>query len=280
MRPHTTLPGFCAALVSLLGAFCSPATAAPRQEATLLNATQVLTELKNAPDQNVPAWLLERAYAVAVVPEVIKVGLIFGGRRGSGAMVVRRPDGGWSNPVFINLTGGSFGFQWGVQSTDVMLVFTSKASVEGLVGGKVTLGADASVAAGPVGRQTAAATDIGMNAQVYSYSRSKGLFLGVSLDGSAITIDNSSNEAYYGKPGVLASEITALTAPRAPDSATQFIAALGTAPAAPATTAATSTPQVQPAPASSATDTSSSSQPSGLVTYPMEDSKPGSEPPL
>lgn len=280
MRLRQLVLGLCIALGSLfINLGSNSAVASPRQEATLLNATQVLNELKGAPDQSVPNWLLERAYAVAVVPEVIKVGLILGGRRGSGAMVMRRPDGGWGNPIFINLTGGSFGFQWGVQSTDVVLVFTSKASVEGLVGGKVTLGADASVAAGPVGRQTAAATDIGLNAQVYSYSRSKGLFLGVSLDGSALTIDNSANEAYYGKPGVLASELTAPNAPRAPESAAQFIAAIGgiAQPAPPANSP--QSPQIQPAPAPNAPG-STSSQPSGLVTYPMEDSKPGSEPPL
>jgi len=274
MRLHRSLFGFCLALgAMLLAAIGSTANAEPRQEATLLNATQVLNELKSAPDQNVPTWLLERAYAVAVVPQVIKVGLIWGGRRGSGAMVVRRPDGGWSNPVFINLTGGSFGFQVGVQSSDVMLVFTSKASVEGLVGGKVTLGADASVAAGPVGRQTAAATDIGLNAQVYSYSRSKGLFVGVSLDGSAITIDNSANATYYNKPGVLASEIMAPEAPRAPASSQAFIAAIGGI-AAPAPVA-----PVAAKPQSAPTTGTASSAPSGLVTYPMEDSKPGSEPP-
>jgi Las17-binding protein actin regulator len=159
-------------------------------------------------------------------------------------------------------------------------VFTSKAGIEGLVGGKITLGADASVAAGPVGRQTGAATDIGLNAQVYSYSRSKGLFLGVSLDGSAITIDNNSNESYYGKPGILASEITALNAPRAPASADQFIASIGgMAPLAPAVPA-TNSPQSQPAPTATTPSNATSSQPSGLVTYPMEDSKPGSEPPL
>ena len=269
MRPSIRLLGL---LLTLIGFSVS---AAPRQEAVLLNATQVLNELKSAPDQNVPTWLLERAYAVAVVPNVVKVGLILGGRRGSGAMVVREPDNRWSNPVFVNLTGGSFGFQWGVQSTDVVLVFMSKASVEGLVGGKVTLGADASVAAGPVGRQTAAATDIGLNAQVYSYSRSKGLFIGVSLDGSAITIDNSANASYYGKPGVLASEITAPTAPRAPQSASQFIAALGGVPAAPTPTPAATTQATQP----TATSGSSSSQANGLVTYPMEDTHPGAEPP-
>lgn len=266
----------------LAGAFMSllalSVHAAPRQEATLLNATQVLTELRNAPDQNVPNWLLERAYAVAIIPNVIKVSLIAGGRRGSGVMVVRQPDNTWSNPVFVNLTGGSLGLQWGVQSTDIMLVFVSKASVEGIVGGKVTLGADASVAAGPVGRQTAAATDFGLNAQVYAYSRNKGLFIGVALDGSALTIANKDNEAYYGKPGVLASEIMAVNAPHAPESARPFIAALGST--APASTP--SAPTVTPTPSSTAQPNppaAPSNQASGLVTYPMEDSHPGAEPP-
>lgn len=281
MRKYTGLLGLITSLAIAVTGLSTSALASPRQEATLLNATQVLNELRSAPDQNVPSWLLERAYAVAVVPNVIKVGLLLGGRRGSGMMVVRQADGSWSNPVFVNLTGGSFGLQWGVQSTDVMLVFTSKASVEGLVGGKVTLGADASVAAGPVGRQTSAATDIGLNAQVYSYSRSKGLFLGVSLDGSAITIDNSANADYYGKPGILASEITAPNAPRAPQSATSFIAALGSAPAAPAANSTPITPTPSPAPTApnNPNNQPNNNQPSGLVTYPMEDNKPGSEPP-
>ncbi|MGE0189487.1 MAG: lipid-binding SYLF domain-containing protein [Steroidobacteraceae bacterium] len=249
--------------------------AAPRQDATLLNATQVLSELRTAPDQNAPNWLLERAYAVAVLPNVIKASLIAGGRRGSGVMVIRQADGSWSNPVFINITGGSLGLQWGVQSTDLMLVFTSKASVEGLVGGKVTLGADASVAAGPVGRQTAAATDLSLNAQVYSYSRTKGLFIGIALDGSALTIDNTSNANFYGKPGILASEITAAGAAHSHESANAFIAALGgnVAP----TPSSTPAPAAVPAPA---TNTQPDNQSSGLVTYPMEDNNAGAEPPL
>jgi lipid-binding SYLF domain-containing protein len=150
--------------------------AAERQDARLVTSTQVLTELLQMPEQNIPTWLLERAHAVAVIPAVIKVGLGIGGRRGKGVLVVRKDSGAWSNPIFVNLTGGSFGFQVGVQSTDVVLVFTSRQSIEGIVGGKVTLGADASVAAGPVGRQSSAATDIGLTAQVYSYSRASGLF--------------------------------------------------------------------------------------------------------
>lgn len=227
------------------------------------------------PEQNVPAWLLERAYAVAVVPDVIKVGLGIGGRRGKGALVIRKDNGEWSNPVFVNLTGGSFGFQVGVQSTDVVLVFTSRQSIEGIVGGKVTLGADAAVAAGPVGRQSSAATDIGLNAQVYSYSRSSGLFAGVALDGSAITIDHRSNEQYYGRSGILASEIIRTDAASAPATAQNFIGALqrstrGQTAASPRSTApAASSSQPAPQPAN----------PGALTTYPMEDPSPGQEPP-
>lgn len=245
-----------------------------------MTSTRVLTELMQMPEQNIPTWLLERAHAVAVIPTVIKIGLGVGGRRGKGVLVVRKDGGGWSNPVFVNLTGGSFGFQVGVQATDVVLVFTSRQSIEGIVGGKVTLGADASVAAGPVGRQSSAATDIGLTAQVYSYSRASGLFAGVALDGSALTIDNSSNEDFYGRPGILASEIIRTDAAAAPGPAQQFVAALQrsatgmsaavaptTAPSGEASQPASSGPAPQPA------------HEGALTTYPMEDPKPGQEPP-
>src|SRR6202007_1729226 len=113
----------------------------------------------------------------------------------------------FSSPVFITMTGGSFGWQWGVQSTDIVLVFTSPKGIEGISGGKVTLGADASVAAGPVGRQASAATDTSFKAEVYSYSRNRGVFAGVSLDGTAITIDDDANEDFYHKPGVASADI-------------------------------------------------------------------------
>jgi lipid-binding SYLF domain-containing protein len=278
MRAFTLFPRIAILLVSALLA-AGPAVAAERQELHLTTATRVLNELMRMPEQNIPAWLLERAHAVAVIPAVIKVSLVAGGRRGKGILVVRESDGAWSNPVFINLTGGSIGFQAGVQSTDVVLVFTSRQSIEGIVGGKVTLGADASVAAGPVGRQSSAATDIGLTAQVYSYSRASGLFAGVALDGSALTIDHKSNEAFYGRPGVLASEIIADNAPAAPAPAQDFIAALqrsatGT-PAATRTVERTS-PSTTSAPAPSQ---GRPADPGNLTTYPMEDPKPGEEPP-
>ena len=272
MRAPSLLSKFFIAIVAVT--ISSLSVAAERQDARLLTATQVLDELARMPEQNIPSWLLERAYAVAVVPDVIKVGLGIGGRRGKGALVVRKDNGQWSNPVFVNLTGGSFGFQVGVQSTDVVLVFTSQKSIEGIVGGKITLGADASVAAGPVGRQSSAATDIGLTAQVYSYSRASGLFAGVALDGSALTIDHRSNEQYYGRDGVLASEIIRTEPASAPVTAQNFVSALqrsttGQTAAVPSTAPNTSAPQPSAQPANQG----------ALTTYPMEDPSPGEEPP-
>ena len=274
MRSQSFFSRFAVLVAALF--MTTVSVAGERQDARLLTSTQVLDELMAMPEQNIPTWLLQRAYAIAVVPDVIKVGLGIGGRRGKGVMIVRRDSGKWSNPVFVNLTGGSFGFQVGVQSTDVVLVFTSRQSIEGIVGGKITLGADASVAAGPVGRQSSAATDIGLTAQVYSYSRASGLFAGVALDGSAMTIDSSSNEAFYGRPGVLASDIIRSDAPEAPTPAHNFIAAVERSAGAPvASTAAPAT--ASPSPTASPTDQPATE--GSLTTYPMEDANPGAEPP-
>ena len=139
------------------------------------------------PDVRLPDTLLAHAYGIAVIPDVTKVAFIFGGRHGNGVLVVRdKLNGPWSNPCFVSLTGGSWGFQAGAQSSDIILVFTTKRGIEGIAGGKITLGADASVATGPVGRQGSAATDITFNAEIYSYARTRGLFGGIALDGSVI----------------------------------------------------------------------------------------------
>jgi lipid-binding SYLF domain-containing protein len=283
------IPAFfrSAAATVLLITATTAAHAGLRQDARLINATEVLEELIKVPDQNVPAYLLDRAYGIAVVPDVIKAGFIAAGRRGKGVLVVRQKDGSWSNPVFINLTGGSFGFQAGVQSADVLLVFATPSSVEGIVGGKITLGADAAVAAGPVGRQTSAATDIGLNAQVYSYSRARGLFAGVALDGSALTIDRTSNEEFYSKPGILASDILA-AGTLAPQPADRFITAIqrsvSNAAAVAAKNAAVRAAEdaEDGAPAPVATQTAPTQNPErteAAKTYPMEDPAAGTEPP-
>jgi lipid-binding SYLF domain-containing protein len=195
-----------------------------REEGRLLTATEVLEEVQGMPDQRLPDALLSRAYGIAVIPDVTKIAFIFGGRHGNGVLVVRdKLNSPWSNPVFVALTGGSWGFQAGAQSSDIILVFTTKAGVEGIAGGKLTLGADASVAAGPYGRQGSAATDVAFNAEIYSYARTRGLFGGIALDGSVISIDRSANASFYHKSGVTASEILSGQAPAAPEFAQRFL---------------------------------------------------------
>jgi lipid-binding SYLF domain-containing protein len=267
------------------------ASAQSKEEARLIQATSVVEELNAMPDQRAPDWLLARAYGIAVIPNVVKVGLGIGGRGGKGAMVVRNAQGGWSNPVFITLGGGSFGWQAGVQSADLLLVLTSERSVEGITAGKVTLGADASVAAGPVGRQTSAATDVNLS-EIYSYSRASGLFAGIAIDGSVMAIDKKANAIFYSIPDVKTADILASTTPP-PPAARRFIEALdkGARAAAAAETpkqpAATQPAATQPAstePASPAVPPATQSKDtppaaSDTKTYPMEDQNPGKEPP-
>lgn len=162
------------------------------------NSVRVLREIMEAPDKSIPSDLLKEARAIAVIPDVLKVGFVFGGRRGEGLISVKGPDGTWSNPSFVTITGGSIGFQAGVSSTDIVLVFRTQRGVDGIVNGKFTIGADAAAAAGPVGRNASASTDSQIKAEIYSYSRARGLFAGVALDGSALRIDYDANEAVYG----------------------------------------------------------------------------------
>ncbi|MBK6726910.1 MAG: lipid-binding SYLF domain-containing protein [Xanthomonadales bacterium] len=188
------------AATALVFAFvAAPVLAGDKEVERAENASRVLTEIMSAPDKRVPSHLVERAEAIAVIPDVVKAGLVLGGRHGRGLISVRSADGTWSNPSFLSITGGSIGFQAGVQSTDVVLVFRSRRGVDQIVNGKFTLGADAAVAAGPVGRNAQASTDAQMKAEIYSYSRSRGLFAGVALDGSVLSIDHDSNQATYGR---------------------------------------------------------------------------------
>jgi SH3 domain-containing YSC84-like protein 1 len=165
---------------------------------TVRAADQVLAEIMAAPGRRIPEALLAEAQGIAIIPDVIKIGFVAGARRGHGVVMVRDAEGEWSLPQFVTLTGGSVGWQAGIQGTDVILVFTTKKGVQGLMSGKFTIGADASVAAGPVGRNAAAATDATLKSEILSYSRSRGLFLGVAIDGSALEIDAASHAAYYG----------------------------------------------------------------------------------
>lgn len=175
------------------------AFAEQKQEARARKAVQVLDKIMLVPEQSIPESMLRDAQAVAVIPEVVKAGLVVGGRFGRGLISVRRGDGTWSNPSFLTIAGGSFGLQFGVTSTDLVLVFRTRRGVDGIVNGKFTLGADAAVAAGPVGRTAQAATDAQLKAEIYSWSRSRGLFAGIALDGAVLSIDDKANAAIYGR---------------------------------------------------------------------------------
>jgi lipid-binding SYLF domain-containing protein len=272
-------------LSSALALFLAASLAAPstsfadeKTDNRLEQSTKVFEAFSDLTEQTIPTWLLERAYGVVVVPSVVKAALMVGGRGGRGVMAVRNPDGSWSNPVFVTLGGVNYGLQFGVQSTDVVLVLMSRQSVEGIAGGKVTLGADASAAAGPLGRSSSAATDATLSAQVLSYSRSSGLFAGVALDGSVISIDRKANETAYGVSGVLASQILEGKV-AGPAAAEKFRGTLtrATIAGAPTTSPAATpgTPAVAPATAPTPAPANEPAQ-----TYPMEDPNPGTPPPV
>ena len=200
-----------------------PATASTREERRVADAADVLDQLLRIPERTIPPALLSRAYAVAVIPNVVKVGFGLGARRGRGIIVVRQDDNSWSNPAFITMTGGSIGWQVGAQSTDVILVFRTRRGVENIANGKLTLGADASVAAGPVGRHTGIATDIRFQAEVVSYSRSRGLFAGVAFEGAGVTMDRKANAAFYGSTSMTPEKIFVSSPNIAPDIANKFV---------------------------------------------------------
>jgi len=210
-------------LITIAVIFSLPAAAASTEEKRVSDATDVLDQLLRIPEKSIPPSLLARAYAVAVFPNVIKAGFIFGARRGKGIIVVRQDDDTWSNPAFVTLTGGSVGWQAGVESTDVILVFKTRKGVTNIANGKLTLGAEASVSAGPVGRSAAIATDIQFKAEVMSYSRSRGLFAGVAFDGSGVTMDRKANTAFYDSSDMSPDEIFRSSPNIAPDIANSFV---------------------------------------------------------
>ena len=166
-------------------------------EERIAQALKVLDKVMHAPDREMPQDMLRNAYAVAVIPSVIKAGLLLGGRHGNGLIAVKH-GGQWSAPSFITMSGGSLGLQAGVSSTDVILIFRSEAGVDSIIHGKTILGTDVAVAAGPVGRSAQASTDTQMKAEIYAWSRSRGLFAGFALQGARLRIDYAANKQLYG----------------------------------------------------------------------------------
>jgi len=162
------------------------------------SAANILTEIMNTPESSIPKELMEHAHAVAVIPSMVKGAFGVGGAHGKGLIVRRLADHRWGTPSFIDLNGGSFGLQIGVSVTDLILVFTNENGLKGLFEDKLELGGEAGATAGPVGRAAEAGTNLTFDSPIYSYSRSKGLFAGIALKGSVMTIDDSANHNVYG----------------------------------------------------------------------------------
>jgi lipid-binding SYLF domain-containing protein len=196
----------------LMSIAASPAAAQTKKETTdqvnqSEKAARVFKEIMDSPDKGIPQWLLDKAECVAVFPNVLKAGFVVGGRGGRGVASCRTTSG-WSAPAFFNLRGGSFGLQIGAQSTDFVMLFMNTGGMNSLLSDEFTVGGDASVAAGPVGRQTGASTDVKLNAQILSYSRSKGLFAGLELKGVSISPDKEDMSDVYG-PDVKSKQVLA-----------------------------------------------------------------------
>jgi lipid-binding SYLF domain-containing protein len=170
----------------------------PPPAQTLRSADDVLADFAAIPLKGIPPAILADAQGVVIIPRLVKAGVVFGGRGGHGVVLTRGPDGAWGGPTFVTLLGASFGLQAGVESADVVLVFRKRESLDRLLAGKgkLTLGADVAVAAGPVGRQAEAGTDATLSAEIFSYSRSRGLFAGAALNGAAIWYDRKANAEY------------------------------------------------------------------------------------
>ena len=184
-------------LVMLTGVV--PLSAQTEEAKRIAESTRVLAEIMDAPDAAIPGSVLENAEAIAVFPSTLKAGFIFGGHRGRGVISARlEGTSGWSVPAFLTLTGGSFGLQIGCQSVDVVLLIMNRRGLEKLLQSEFKIGGDASAVVGPLGRDLEASTDILLQAEILSYSRTRGLFAGVSLEGSTIRADRDANERFYG----------------------------------------------------------------------------------
>jgi lipid-binding SYLF domain-containing protein len=167
------------------------------------DSIRVLQEMMKESDKSIPIKLLEQSAGIAIIPDVIKAAYIVGGRHGNGIVCVRNAQGVWSDPAFISITGGSVGWQIGVESADIILVFRTPRSIENFAKGKFTLGADAGVSAGPLGRSAEASTDAELKAEIYSYSRSRGLYAGLSVQGASLHVDAKANQSFYGVKAIV-----------------------------------------------------------------------------
>ena len=204
-----------------------PAVAAEDELAARVDrAIEVYQELGKVPDRAIPEALLDDCKCIAVFPHVIKGALVFGARRGKGVVSCRDTAGAWSPPVFLTMTGGSWGLQIGAEASDVVLVFMTERGARSLLESKFTLGGTVGVAAGPVGRKAEASTDLKLNAEIYSYAKTKGLFAGISLEGARLATDAKSTASYYGAPVETRAVLFDHRVPRRPPGAVRLLGAL------------------------------------------------------
>ena len=195
-----------------------------KQRKVLRTAQLVLEEIRNSPDHKIPAKLISKAKAIIVFPTMVKAGFFVGARYGKGIASVRsQGTGEWGAPAFLYTAGGSFGFQFGAEAVDLILLVMTQRGLEGLLSEKFTLGGDIALAVGPVGRHAEASVDVFMQGEIYSYSRSKGIFGGVSVKGTIITSDVDANLAYYGKPLTAENILLSNQVGDIPESGKQFI---------------------------------------------------------
>lgn len=232
----------------------TPATAQRDDDERFVDAAKVLELFTTDEEHGIPADILQRARGIAVIPKVIRGGFVFGGRRGRGVLAIRSPNGDWSNPAFVTLTGGSIGAQFGAESADVVLVFANDRAVRNIASGKFTLGGDATAVAGPLGRRTQAA--VTGRAEVYVYMHSRGLFAGAAFEGTRLDVDQEASSAFYrNTSGVPLGAQTFET----PTAALPFLEALSSA-------------AVLPEPPGASPTTSDTAPASGdqAVTFPLE----------
>jgi lipid-binding SYLF domain-containing protein len=212
--------------ILLLCSFCASTSSRETRELNyaerLSSSIDVLKSNSAIPEKAIPEAVLKNAKAIAVIPNVVKGAFVLGGRYGKGVIATRINDSVWSYPGFISIGGGSIGWQWGVENVDLVLVFRTSHAVDSIVSGKITFGAGIGVAAGPVGRNAEASTTTQLNAQIYSYARSKGLFIGASLEGSTLRTDIAANHEYYNSDSLNQRDILKKDIKNVPPEAVRF----------------------------------------------------------
>jgi lipid-binding SYLF domain-containing protein len=232
-HPFVVMPLAAALVVSA----ASPGITATNAEKKVEKATEVFQALMSNPKTKIPASVMQSGKGIVIIPDLIQAGLFFGGRRGEGIMTVRQADGTWSNPAFITLTGGSFGLQFGAQSSDVILVFNSQDTINDLLdGSSFKLAGTGTATAGPVGSQGYLSTDVRSKAKIYSYVRGReGLFAGISIEGAELSFDGNRDREFYGRPMITPQQIFSdqtLVPPVVVNSLKQSLNEASTAPAA------------------------------------------------